>query len=605
MDLGNGHNPSRTIADPSATGAGRPFTIHRGWKTMASLKGRQAIIEQLRKDGIRYMFGNPGTTEEGFLDALEQAEETDRDIRYINVMEEGSAVTMADGYARATGQTAVIQLHSGVGLGNGVGALYQAKRGHSPLVVLTGDAGLRYDAMDGQMAVDLVGIAKPVTKWATRVLDKDSVLRVLRRALKMAATPPRGPVFVALPMDVLDADNREEIVPTTRIATRSAPEDALIYQAAARLRGAKQPLIIMGDGITTSGAQPELARVAELLGAEVWGANSSEVNMSAANPLFGGLLGHMFGTDSQPHTAAADAVLMCGTTVLPEVFPALFDVFQKGARVVQVDLDAWEIAKNFPVDSALLGDPKLTLGRLADALAVLQSPEDRQQATGRVRAITERNRSALAAQIEADKKNRDAVPLRMSRFAEELNAQLPGDAIIFDEALTHSPELTRYVLPTRPGCYFQTRGGTLGVGLPGAIGVKLAHPDKTVIGFTGDGGALYTFQALWTAAHEKIAAKLVVCNNHSYRLLKLNILEYWKDIGVPENPFPRSFDLCKPDIDFAALAGALGVPGERVETPDQIAPAIKNALGHDGPYLIELVLEKDVPSTRPPVKCGQ
>ncbi len=122
---------------------------------MASLKGRQAIIEQLRKDGIRYMFGNPGTTEEGFLDALEQAEETDRDIRYINVLEEGSAVTMADGYARATGQTAVIQLHSGVGLGNGVGALYQAKRGHSPLVVLTGEAGLRYDALDGQMAVDL------------------------------------------------------------------------------------------------------------------------------------------------------------------------------------------------------------------------------------------------------------------------------------------------------------------------------------------------------------------------------------------------------------------------------------------------------------------
>lgn len=572
---------------------------------MASLKGRQAIIEQLRKDGIRYMFGNPGTSEEGFLDALEQAEETERDIHYINVLEEGSAVTMADGYARATGQTAVIQLHSGVGLGNGVGALYQAKRGHSPLVVLTGEAGLRYDAMDGQMAADLVGIAQPVTKWATRVLDKDSVLRVLRRALKMAATPPRGPVFVALPMDVLDADNREEIVPTTHIATRSAPEDALIDQAAARLRGAKQPLIIMGDGITTSGAQPELARVAEILGAEVWGGNSSEVNMSAANPLYGGLLGHMFGTDSQPHTAAADAVLISGTTVLAEVFPALFDVFQKGARIVQVDLDTYEIAKNFPVDSALLGDPKLTLGRLADALTVLQSPSDRQQAADRVRAITERNRSALAAQIEADKKNRDAVPLRMSRFAEELNAQLPGDAIIFDEALTHSPELTRYVLPTRPGHYFQTRGGTLGVGLPGAIGAKLAHPDKTVIGFTGDGGAMYTFQALWTAAHEKIAAKLVVCNNHSYRLLKLNILEYWKDIGVSENPFPRSFDLCKPDRDFVALAGALGVPGERVETPDQIAPAIKNALGHDGPYLIDLVLEKDVPSTRPPVKCGQ
>jgi thiamine pyrophosphate-dependent acetolactate synthase large subunit-like protein len=152
--------------------------------------------------------------------------------------------------------------------------------------------------------------------------------------------------------------------------------------------------------------------------------------------------------------------------------------------------------------------------------------------------------------------------------------------------------------PTTPGGFFQTPGGTLGVGIPGAVGVKLAHPDRTVVGFTGDGGAMFTYQALWTAAHEGIGAKFVVCNNTSYRILKQNIVEYWRELGQQtDQAFPPSFDICEPPLDFVSLAHGLGVPGCRVSEPAQIAGAITTMLDHDGPYLIELKLESHVPRT--------
>jgi len=156
-----------------------------------------------------------------------------------------------------------------------------------------------------------------------------------------------------------------------------------------------------------------------------------------------------------------------------------------------------------------------------------------------------------------------------------------------------------------PGHYFQTRGGSLGVGIPGALGLKLAHPDKTVIGFTGDGGSMYTIQALWTAAHHNIPAKFVICNNQSYLILKLNIMQYWKERGIEEHAFPAPFDLTEPVVRFDELARSMGVQAARVETPDQIAPAIRQALDHDGPFLIDLVVTNQVPGSKIGCKCGQ
>jgi benzoylformate decarboxylase len=200
----------------------------------------------------------------------------------------------------------------------------------------------------------------------------------------------------------------------------------------------------------------------------------------------------------------------------------------------------------------------------------------------------------LAAMRDEDIRSRQAVPLHASQFMEALAGRLPPDAIVFDEALTFSPEVTQYLPPRAVGSFFQTRGGSLGVGIPGAIGLKLAHPQRTVVGFTGDGGSMYTIQALWTAAHHRIGAKFVILDNGAYQLLKLNIQQYWKDLGLPEGDFPASFDLGDPSIRFDLLAESMGVAAARVETADQIAAALDRALANDEPFLIDLVVRNDV-----------
>ena len=165
------------------------------------------------------------------------------------------------------------------------------------------------------------------------------------------------------------------------------------------------------------------------------------------------------------------------------------------------------------------------------------------------------------------------------------------DVMIFDEALTSSSDLTKYFPPQKAGHYFVTRGGSLGVGFPGAIGLKIAHPDKTVIGFSGDGGSMYTIQALWSAVRHNIGAKFIVCNNSIYKLLDLNINQYWKENNISSHNIPSCFDLSNPGFRFDQIAQSLGVNSIRVEKPEQIAGAIEKMLADDKPFLIDLVLD--------------
>ena len=569
---------------------------------MTQKPGRFKIIEQFLADGMNVMFGNPGTVEQGFLDALADYPQ----MRYVLTLQESVAVLAADGYARATQRPTLVQLHSSPGIGNAIGAVYQAKRGHSPLVIIGGDAGLRYMNTESQMYGDLVAFMEPVTKWSTMVLEPANLLRVLRRAAKVAATPPMGPVYVCIPADVLDVVNHEDVFPALIPSTRVQPEASFVDQAASVLAAGAKPMIYVGDGVAYSGAQAELERVAELLGAEVWEADSGEVNMRYDHPLYQGMTGHMFGSASLPLMQRGDANLVVGTYVLPEVFPHLGDIWAPGAKVVHIDLNAYEIGKNHRVDLAVVADPKLSLALLADALAKGMTAGQRKTADARTAEIGAAKAAKRAAQIEADQAAAGKTPLSMAPFMAELARHLPSEnVVIFDEALTSSPAVVRYWPPQRTGEYFLTRGGSLGIGFPGAIGAKLANPGKTVIGFSGDGGSMYTIQALWTAARHNIDVKFVVCNNGSYRLLQLNIDQYWKDQGVPKHDFPLSFDLSSPPLHFVDLAKGMSVPGLRVETPEQIAPAIRQMLATPGPFLLDLVLEGDTHPERIGATCGQ
>jgi thiamine pyrophosphate-dependent acetolactate synthase large subunit-like protein len=558
---------------------------------MSSTNGHRKLLEQLQADGITYMFGNPGSSEEGLLDEVARFP----DITYILGLQEAALVLIANGYAQTTQKPTVVQLHCSVGVGNGLGSLYQAfRKQRTPLVVIAGEAGVAYDALDAHMALDLVTFARPVTKYAARAIHPGSLLRLLRRCIKMAATPPFGPTFLAVPQDILDQQNDEPVLPTVVPETRVAPEPALIARAADLLAGAENPVIIMGDGVSQAQAYDELARLAEVLGAGVWGAMASEINIPWTHPLYRGLTGHMFGSSSRRTVQDADAVVICGTYVFPDVFPLLENPFRADAKVVHIDLDTYAIAKNHPITLGLASDPKLTLRHIADALADRMTEFQKQAARARAERIAAEKERTRDSQLQADIANREAVPLHMSAFAEELAKHLPKDAIIYDEALTNSAALTRYLPPHIPGHLYQTPGGTLGIGIPGAVGVKLAHPDRTVVGFTGDGGAVFTYPALWTAAHYRISAKFVVCNNRSYRILKDNLVVYWRERNVNPPNFPAPFDIHEPDVDYVSLAKGLGVPGVRVTRPGEMAPAIRSMLEHDGPFLVDLILEDTV-----------
>jgi benzoylformate decarboxylase len=538
--------------------------------------GKVAICEQLLADGITHIFGNPGTVEQGLLDELE----VHGGFQYILTLQETVAAGIADGYARATQQPTLLQLHSGVGLGNGIGMLYQAMRGHAPLICIAGESGVCYESMDAQMASDLVAMARPVTKWAARVTHPASVLRMLRRAIKIAMTEPRGPVFLSLPMDILDADTPEAVVPTVVPATMAVATPDLIGRAAQLLNGARRPVMLLGDGVATAGAQKEVTAVAERLGADVWLVDSSEPNMPADHPLVHGQLGHMFGPVSTAAVKDADAVLIVGTYVFPEVFPELGNPFAADARIVHVDLNAYEIAKNHPVDLGIVADPKPTMAALAGVLDTISTPEQRSAA-----------RERIAARQAAGKQLPHGMDSVMAAFLREVAARVPNDVMVFDEALTASPLIAHFLPPRLPGHNFITRGGSLGVGFPGAIGLKVAHPDRTVLGFSGDGGSMYTIQSMWTAARYDLGAKFVVCNNRKYELLNDNIDEYWREQRIPTHKHPTAFDIGFPETDYVGLARSLGVPGCRLDKAEDAETVVERMFATEGPFLAEVATE--------------
>ena len=363
-------------------------------------------------------------------------------------------------------------------------------------------------------------------------------------------------------------------MPTSIPSTRVLPSEDLIDEAARMLLTAEKPTIFVGDGVAYSDATEELKSVAEMLGAEVYGVEFGDFIMDNTHPLYQGTTGHMFGSHSLPITTKGDCNLVVGTYMLPEVFPHLGEIYHPEAKVIHFDLNDYEIAKNHRVDLGVVCDPKLSLQALLNRIGELMTEEQKKKVAGRITHIGDAKQERIDAEKALDSEVAGSTPIVMSDFAQALADKLPEDYVIFDEALTSSPPLTRYIPPRNPGSIFYTRGGSLGIGIPGAIGVKIKHPEKTVIGFTGDGGSMYTIQALWSAVRHKVGAKFVVCNNGSYHLLQLNIDQYWKEQDIQEHDFPIPFDLSYPALHFDKIAQSMGVKSVRVEKPEQISAAI-------------------------------
>jgi benzoylformate decarboxylase len=497
---------------------------------------------------------------------------------------------MADAYARATGRPAFVQLHIAPGLGNATGMLYNAHVAHSPLVVYVGQSASESLFQEPLLSADLVTMAGPVSKWAVQVQHAADVAQALRRAMNIANEPPRGPAVLAIPIDVMEQTADVDVRPTAYTRWAVHPDPAALDEAAALLAASHRPLLIVGDGVALSAGQAEAAALAEALGAPVWLGYSTEVNIAPDHPHLAGTLPATSASASRVADdllARHDAVLVLGSPVFRFIFPRPGSPVLPGPRVVQVDLDGRELGKNVPGVLSIRGDCKVAAAGLLTRLAASGVPG----AGDRGRAITDEVRRAREARLALDAELPSGGPIPVAHAMRELAAVIPSDAAIFEEAMTSGAAFNRYVT-TSPGRYFRARGGGIGPGIPGAVGLKLAMPDRPVLGVVSDGSGMYSISALWTAAHHGVPVVWVVLNNGSYRILKENLVEY---LGAARAG--RRFvelDLRGPELRFDEIARAFGVHGERVERLAELGPAVERALALGRPALVDVIVSGDV-----------
>jgi benzoylformate decarboxylase len=551
------------------------------------MRGRRVLMESFVSHGVRHIFGNPGTTETPLLDSLPAYPQ----IEYIMALHEGVAVGAASFYAQATGRLAVANLHVAPGLGNGIGALYGALKANSPLVVTAGQQDTRMRLRNPVLGHDLVAMAAPVTKWSVQVERADEIAAVLRRAFKVATDAPKGPVFVALPIDVLEQETQVEADTPDRLWRAAAPDPNGVAEIASLLLKSQNPVIVAGDDVARSGATGALVALVEQVGASVW---FEGLRHHASFPT-----AHANYRMSLPGDAAqirkalddADLVLLLGGPFFEDIWYAEGGHFPQGALVVQIEESPERLAFNHRLDAGLVGDLAASLAALADAVRAGSTSEFKSAAQRRNAALAEaraREKESYKARLE---KAWNREPTSMPRVTAELRRGLPDNVVIVDESITASLDLARAFDYRGFGDYFGGRGGGIGQGLSGAIGVKVAMPDRPVVAVSGDGSAMYSIQALWTAAHHKLAIVFVVLANRQYRILKHNV-DVWRQNFQAGTQHPyQQMDLTGPELDFVHLAAGMGVEAVRVEKAEAIAPALAAAVAANRPYLVEIAIE--------------
>ena len=556
---------------------------------MATMTGKEALAQMLAAEGLNYIFGNPGTSETPFLDVLQDYP----NLQYIQALQEGTAVGMADGYARATGQPAFANIHIAGGLANGISALYNAYRGGTPLVLTAGNSDTRMLLSEPVLSGDLVEMTRQFTKWSAEVPHAGNIPMAVRRAFKEAKTPPTGPVFLSFPWDTMDEEVDVDITPSSAGYYRMRPDTDAVAKAADLLAQAENPVIVIGDRVGQSGAGAELVRVAEQLGAKVFASSYtySEISFPLNHGQYAGML-NLNSSATRRQLAEADVLLAVGANVFSSFLYVAEPFISPGTKLVHLDNSLKEIEKVYPTDLGIPCDPKAGLDDLADALDQAMSASAKEAAATRAASMGEARRQARQEYLARVQGLPDTRPMPVDRMMYELAQALPDNAIVADEAITSRGSLLQAVEPSEPGSYYAIRGGALGWAMPGALGIKLANPDRPVVAVVGDGASMYTVQALWTAARYNIPVTYAICNNRSYRILKVNMDVYLR--GMLEDAERSSeyvgMDFATP-LPLAELAQAMGVAGRNVEDPAELRPALESAIASGQPSVINVSID--------------
>jgi benzoylformate decarboxylase len=514
------------------------------------------------------------------------------DMRYVLGLQEAIVVAMADGYARASGELVACNVHVAPGLGNAMGSLFTAFNSGTPLIITAGQQEQGHGLTEPLLYAPLVPIAAPVVKWATEVTRLEDPPRIVHRAAKIATTAPTGPVFISLPGDILNAFGVIDLGQATRVDTRVRPSEDSLRELAERLLRAKRPVIIAGHEIIRSDAFAEAARFAEIMGCAVYDQTV--------------LQGSHFPTDHAAYLGplSRDQKTVCGRLDPYDTVISLGSDFLRMSVYSEVEplpphMSVIQIGLN------RLGDGQDLPGGNSRPRRCQRDAAGADAARGRLGGATQRRRAAdgLAALAgrnwTANRKARADVafakaamrPIDPEWLMLTIADLLPPDAIIVDDALTTGASLPTFMHLRDRYAYFGNVSGGIGWAIAAAVGIQLAQPERKVVALLGDGSAMYSIQALWTAAHQKLSMVFVVFNNGGYRIIKQRLKLFHRTerfIGM---------DFVDPPIDFAALARSLGTRAHRIDTGDEFGAAYRDALAASEPVLLEVIVDGSVQPT--------
>ncbi|MBA62764.1 MAG: hypothetical protein CMJ76_10415 [Planctomycetaceae bacterium] len=556
--------------------------------------GIDLFLDLLADHGVRYIFGNPGSTELPLNDALTR----DDRIHYVLGLQEVPVMAMADGFSMASGELGVVNLHACPGLGNAMGMLYNAFREGTPLLVTAGQQDRRLYFDEPILGGEMVEVTRAWTKWSVEVQRVENLPSAVRRAVQVALTPPTGPVFLSLPVDMqmefvesLDLDLSPIKIPNSRVR----PPKAALEQAVEVLHLARNPAILAGSRVTERGANSALVEFAETLGAPVItesGTTHGRLAFPSDHPLYGQGL-PPWAPEIHERLKEFDVIFVTGMDLFRLYIHYDPDqAIPRHLKLVHLDESPREIGKNFPVEVGIVGDTLAGIQLLTSRLQAMMTEQQRvkvQQRTAQWTAIHEKSRLKLKEQIEAE---REVMPLTPLCFMEAIGRVLPDNVAVVEEAVTTTnTTLERLGYLKDPKGYFGHRGWGLGWGLGVTLGAQLAWPERKVLGILGEGAMMYGIQGLWSAVKYQIPATIIVPNNAQYNILKICA----QGMGLSGALTGRyeGMDLIGPEYDLVQMASSMGMRAVRVTTADDLSEAIKESFLIAEPMLIDTPISRE------------
>jgi thiamine pyrophosphate-dependent acetolactate synthase large subunit-like protein len=558
--------------------------------------GGSLVVEQAKAAGVEYVFTNPGSFELGFFDAL-----VDKPgMEIITSLHEGVVISMADGYAKVSGKPAFVNVHAIAGTAQMGGQLYNSGRDGTPLIITAGlidnESWNDDQVLAPRPGFDEKDVTRQFTKISWEARQAASFPIMLRRAFKIAATEPSGPVFLAMARVALQTKGvKAQILPADRfmLRERMRPEASAVQEAARLLVEAKRPVLVVGDEIWKSGAQAEIVTLAERLGMAVYDTRSSYGNFPSQHPHYLGMPGDGFNLNIMKSESARrgfDVLVMAGARDLGgEVVPESAELPPE-TRVIRIGLDTGAMSRNYQTDVALIGNLKEALSDLQSSVESLVSKE-KLAAIGaarsqEVRSISTAQRNEAAAMIRA---NFGRSPIHPDELGAVLARTIDKDAIVVDENFTGRYGSFSFGFRENEQMRLATSGASLGWGIGAATGAKIGAPDRQVVCSIGDGAVMYSASGFWTQARYEIPVLTVISNNYNYQIVRWAQDDY-KGRMASTGHYPGMY-LGDPNIDFVKLAASQGVKGERVTAGSELEAALKRGIAatRDGkPYVVEV-----------------